>query len=72
MNRNKYYLPSTFTPIRKRAFIFISPCSPKAKLDFVTKLSRCQGNMGTPSFRDPIVNIGTPHRKVNLASRLAS
>ena len=40
-----YYLPSTFTPIGKRAFIFISPCSPEAKLDFVTKLSRIHGNI---------------------------
>ena len=40
-----YYLPSTFTPIGKRAFIFISPCSPEAKLDFVTKLSHIHGNI---------------------------
>ena len=28
----EYYPPSTFTPIGKRAFIFISPCSPRLSL----------------------------------------
>ena len=42
----RYYLPSTVTPIGKRAFIFISPCSPRLSLIFfVTKLSRIHGNI---------------------------
>ena len=40
--------PSTFTPIGKRAFIFISPCSPRLSLILLaTKLSRIHGNIMT-------------------------
>ena len=35
------HAPSAFTPIGRRAFLFIS----EAELDFVTKLSRIHGNI---------------------------
>ena len=40
----KYYPPSTFTPIGKRAYFHIA-LFPEAKLDCVTKLSRIHGNI---------------------------
>ena len=40
-----YYLPSTFTPIRKEGVYFRIALFPKAKLDFVTKLSHIHGNI---------------------------